>query len=99
MRFQDKIAIVIGGASGIGKEVATRFAKSGIREGFGICLEPPPPNIPSAIGDDEIAIQVCCIINRSCLVRDWITPGEALLDEFDFRRCHLFVHFPLPFAI
>jgi hypothetical protein len=37
--------------------------------------------------------------NQGGLVRDWITPGEALLDEFDFRRCHLFVHFPLHFAI
>lgn len=29
MRFQDKIAIVTGGASGIGKEVATRFVAEG----------------------------------------------------------------------
>ncbi len=29
MRFQDKIAIVTGGASGIGKEVATRFVTEG----------------------------------------------------------------------
>jgi hypothetical protein len=27
------------------------------------------------------------------LVRDWSKPGEALLDEFDLRRCHLLVHF------
>src|SRR5689334_1063023 len=36
--------------------------------------------------------------NQGGLVRDWIRPGEAFLDEFDFRRCHLFVHFPLHFA-
>src|SRR6202034_362041 len=29
MRFKDKIAIVTGGASGIGKEVATRFVAEG----------------------------------------------------------------------
>jgi NAD(P)-dependent dehydrogenase (short-subunit alcohol dehydrogenase family) len=29
MRFEDKIAIVTGGASGIGKEVATRFVAEG----------------------------------------------------------------------
>ena len=29
MRFEDKIAIVTGGASGIGKEVATRFVADG----------------------------------------------------------------------
>jgi NAD(P)-dependent dehydrogenase (short-subunit alcohol dehydrogenase family) len=29
MRFEDKIAIVAGGASGIGKEVATRFVAEG----------------------------------------------------------------------
>jgi hypothetical protein len=28
----------------------------------------------------------------------WSKPGEALLEEFDFRRCHLFVHFLLLFA-
>jgi hypothetical protein len=38
-------------------------------------------------------------LNQGGLVRDWIKPGEAFLDEFDFRRDHLFVHFPLPFAI
>ena len=29
MRFQDKIAIVTGGGSGMGKEVATRFVAEG----------------------------------------------------------------------
>jgi len=29
MRFEDKIAIATGGASGIGKEVATRFVAEG----------------------------------------------------------------------
>ena len=29
MRFEDKTAIVAGGASGIGKEVATRFVAEG----------------------------------------------------------------------
>jgi len=29
MRFEDKAAIVTGGASGIGKEVATRFVAEG----------------------------------------------------------------------
>jgi NAD(P)-dependent dehydrogenase (short-subunit alcohol dehydrogenase family) len=29
MRFEGKIAVVIGGASGIGKEVATRFVAEG----------------------------------------------------------------------
>src|SRR6516164_530985 len=30
------------------------------------------------------------------LVRDWNKPGEALLDEFDVRWCHLFAHFLPP---
>ena len=25
--------------------------------------------------------------------RDWSRPGEALLEDFDFHWCHLFVHF------
>src|SRR5262245_49017243 len=33
------------------------------------------------------------------LVRDWSKSREALLDEFDFRRCHLFVHFLLLSAL
>ena len=32
MRFQDKIAIVTGGGSGMGKEVATRFVAEGVSE-------------------------------------------------------------------
>jgi hypothetical protein len=37
-------------------------------------------------------------LNKGSLSRDWSKPGEALLEEFDFRRCHLFVHFLLLFA-
>ncbi len=33
------------------------------------------------------------------LIRDWSKPGEALLYDFDFRRCHLLGHFLLLFAI
>jgi|SRR6516162_8570740 len=32
-------------------------------------------------------------LNFNDFVRDWSKPCEALLDEFDFRPCHLFVHF------
>src|SRR5215469_12226940 len=35
----------------------------------------------------------CLNFNQGDFVRDWSKPCEALLDEFDFRRCHLFVHF------
>jgi hypothetical protein len=35
----------------------------------------------------------CVDANENGLVRDWSKPGEALLEEFGFRRCHLFVHF------
>ena len=35
MRFKDQIAIVTGGASGIGKEVAARFV-AGIHHGLGV---------------------------------------------------------------
>jgi len=39
----------------------------------------------------------CLYFNQGGLPRDWSKPGEALLEEFDFRRCHLFVHYSYPF--
>ena len=38
MRFEDKVAIVTGGASGIGKEVATRVVRSSL-----MVATPPRP--------------------------------------------------------
>jgi|SoiMethySBSTD1v2_1073268.scaffolds.fasta_scaffold1607126_2 hypothetical protein len=40
----------------------------------------------------------CLYFNQGCLPRDWSKPSEALLEEFNFRRCHLFVHFLLLFG-
>jgi Histidine kinase-, DNA gyrase B-, and HSP90-like ATPase len=40
----------------------------------------------------------CLYFNQGCLPRDWSKPGEALLEEFNFRRCHLFVRFLLLFG-
>src|SRR5262249_17981942 len=37
----------------------------------------------------------CPNFGQGDLVRDWSKPSEALLGERDFRRCHLFIHFPL----
>src|SRR5215813_11111708 len=40
----------------------------------------------------------CLYFNQGDLVRDWSKPSDALLDEFDFRWCHWFVHF-FPFRV
>jgi hypothetical protein len=37
--------------------------------------------------------------NQGGFLRDWSKSREALPEKFDFRRCHLFVHFLLLFAV
>jgi NAD(P)-dependent dehydrogenase (short-subunit alcohol dehydrogenase family) len=94
-RFEDKVAVVTGGASGIGEACVRRFAAEGAKVAIVDVNEARGRDVASSLGEDR-SVFLRCDVSRS---GDWHALREVLLERWgrlDVLHSNAFIQIAAP---